>query len=888
MAIGPGTRIGPYEVTDLLGEGGMGKVWRARHSSLKRDDALKVLPDDLAADPDRLARFQREAQLLASLNHPNIAHVYGLEQADGVQALVMELVDGETLADRLVRGPLAIEDALPIARQIADALETAHEQGIVHRDLKPANIKLRPDGTVKVLDFGLAKLASIDEPAPATDGRRRHLSNSPTITSPAMMTRVGVILGTAAYMSPEQARGRAVDKRADIWAFGCVLFEMITGRRVFDGDDVTETLAAVVKSEPPWSALPDSVPASIRRLIERCLRKDPARRLRDVADAKLDIDEALAEPHPAVSSTSEPHGTAINRRERWLWAAALGVVVVALAALIVAYQRVASLEPSEVRLQIVTPPGQIGDFAVSPDGRTVVFGASADGSLALWIRPLSATSAQRLAGTAGAEYPFWSPDSKAIGFFADQKLKRIEIASGTVQTLADAPAARGGSWGTDAIVFAPANISPLMRISARGGTPVEATRLAPEQASHRTPSFLPDGRRFLFFVSGPPSVQGVYLGSLDSTESRRLFEGDSAAVFNAPDVILFRREATLLAQRITPDTLEPVGDSFTVAESVGARTAIVGAIGASGSPAGVFAYRPATSAPRQFVWVDRNGTRVGTLGGPDDRISGIDASWRLSPDGRTLVATRGITNNGDLWLIDTTRGVPRPFISDAASDTYPTWSPDGRRLAFGSARLHGSVVHDLFEKSLDTPDNEMPLLESDENKTPTSWSADGRFIVYHVLSAKTGADIWVLPLNDRKPFAFVATLANEQAAAFSPDGRWLAYQSTETGRYEIYVQPFPGPARSTLVSAGGGTSPSWRGDGKEIFYRAPDNRVMAIPIETKSGTVEPGAPVELFTLRSSATFQVDRTGQRFLVNTLIDDGAVPPITVVLNWKAPVQ
>jgi serine/threonine protein kinase len=883
MPVGPGTRIGPYEVTGLLGEGGMGKVWRAHHSALKRDDALKMLPDDLASDPDRLARFQREAQLLASLNHPNIAHVYGLERADGVQALVMELVEGETLADRLVHGPLSLDDALPAARQIVDALAIAHEQSIVHRDLKPGNIKLRADGTVKVLDFGLAKLSALDDPTSPQSDRHPYLSNSPTITSPAMMTRVGVILGTAAYMSPEQARGRTVDKRADVWAFGCVLFEMISGRRAFEGDDVTETLAAVVKSEPPWSALPATTPPSIRRLIERCLRKDPARRLRDIADAKLDIDDALSEP-AAPASIDTPRRSS-GTRERWLWAAALCVAIGALAVMTMAYRRASSIEASEVRLQIVTPPGSIEDFAISPEGKTVVFAASGSGPGELWIRPLGASAAQRLPGTAGAEHPFWSPDSRAIGFFADQKLKRIEIASGTVQTLADAPAARGGAWGHDTIVFAPANISPLMRIAARGGTPVEATRLATEHASHRLPSFLPDGRRFLFMVTGPPAVQGVYLGSLDSTESRRLFDGDSAAVFAGPDLVFFRREYALIAQRVNPETLQPAGDPVTVAESVGVRANFVGALAVSASGAGVFAYRPGVPTPRQLVWFDRRGTRLGVVGDPDERLTGGDASWAMSPDARTVAVVRQINNNNDLWLIDVARGAPRRFTSDSASESYPTWSPDGSRLAFGSSRLHGSVVHDVFLKSVSGADSEMPVLESAENKSPVSWSADGRFILYTVLSAKSGADLWVFPVQDKgTPFAIAQTPAYETSGALSPDGHWVAYQSTETGRAEIYVQPFPGPARSTLVSTGGGTTPFWRGDSKEIFYKALDNRVMAIPISMRAGTLEAGTAEELFKVRPTATFNAARDGQRFLVNTPTGDETTPPITVVLNWK----
>ena len=884
MAIGPGARIGPYEVTSLLGEGGMGKVWRAHHSALKRDDALKVLPDDVASEPDRLARFQREAQVLASLNHPNIARVYGFEQADGVNALVMELVEGTTLADRLGPGPLPLDDALPIARQIAEALDAAHEQGIVHRDLKPANIKLRPDGMVKVLDFGLAKLAGPDD-SRSTAGARGHLSHSPTLTSPAVMTRVGLILGTAAYMSPEQARGRPVDKRADVWAFGCVLFEMLSGRRTFDGDDVSDTLASVVKSEPPWTALPPATPPAIRRLLERCLRKDPARRLRDIADAKLEIDEALTEPAPIAHAAPTITGT----RERWLWIAAMCVAVVALAVMTAAYFRRGSPVAPEVRLQIVTPPGTVSDFAMSPDGQTVVFATTNDGKTELWLRPLSALTAQRLPATTGAEYPFWSPDGRSIGFFAEQKLKRIEIASGNIQTLADAPAPRGGAWGDGAIVFAPANISPLLRIPAGGGASSEATHLETAQASHRLPTFLPGGRQFLFFVTGTAKVQGVWVGSLDAQQPRRLFESESAAAFSAPDLLLYRRESALMAQRIDLRTFELKGEAFAVADHVASRLAVFGTTAVSGSAAGSFAYRSAVSSRRQLVWFDRTGKRIGTVGEPDDALSSIERAWQLSPDGGAVVVQRAINNTTDLWLIDVARGIPRRFVSDMATDSYPIWSPDGARIAFGSSRLHGSVVHDMFVKSVNGAESETVLLESPENKIPTDWSPDGRFIVYSVLSAKTGNDLWVLPLQgNTKPFAFKQTSASEFNPTFSPDGRWLAYQSNETGRNEIYVERFPGPARSTLVSTSGGTAPAWRDDGREVIYKGLDDRVMAVPISIGADRVDAGTPVALFALRPGATFNMTRDGKRFLVNTSLDDDSSPPITVVLNWKGSSQ
>ena len=578
---------------------------------------------------------------------------------------------------------------------------------------------------------------------------------------------------------------------------------------------------------------------------------------------------------------------AARSRERLAWIAALSVSLATLAAMAAAYLGGRSVEPQEVRLQMLTPDGRPADLAISPDGRNVVFSATVDDRTDLWVRSLNAAAGQRVAGTTNGEYPFWSPDGRSIGFFADQKLKRVEVASGTVQMLTDASAARGGAWGDGVILFAPANISPLFRIPARGGSPEPATRLeAPQQASHRLPVFLPDGRRFIFFVNGTPAVEGMYAGSLDSQDTRRVFESESAGVFTAPDLILFRREEALMGVRVDLRTLDPIGDPFPVGDKVAGATNIVGRIAASGSAAGSFVYRPAVAAPRQLVWFDRAGHQLEPVGQPDQFMASGENSWRLSPDGRSVIVSRRINNNNDLWLIDTTRGALRRLTSDPASDSYPLWSPDGSRLTFGSARLHGSVVHDVFEESLTGTSTETLLLGSAENKAPEAWSPDGRFLVYSVLSPKTGADLWVLPLQDKKPFAFVQTAAIEVNATFSPDGHWLAYQSTETGPSEIFVQAFPGPARSTLVSNGGGQAPVWRGDGREIFYRTPDGRLMAVPVSFNVDGVNAGAPTALFTMRPGATFRADRSGQRFLINMPLEAESAPPITVVLNWRPP--
>jgi hypothetical protein len=510
MALAHGTRLGPYDIQSLIGAGGMGEVYRARDTRLKREVALKVLPEGFSQDPDRLARFQREAELLATLNHPNIAHIHGLEEADSIRALVMELVEGDTLADLIAHGPIPLGDALPMARQIADAVEAAHEKGVIHRDLKPANVKVTADGRVKVLDFGLAKMLE-------TEAAASTLTMSPTLSVRA--TYAGILLGTAPYMSPEQARGKPVDKRTDIWAFGCVLYEMLSGTRVFDGEDVTDTLAAIVRADPDWGRLPNDTPPGIRRLLRRCLEKDRKRRLSDIADARLEIDDALHAP-----STEIPAAFAAPRRsgERLAWASALAVVTVIAVAASLWARRPAPPAP-EMRVDVVTPTTtDPATFALSPDGRQLVFVGSGDGPSRLWLRSLAATSAQPLAGTEGASVPFWSPDSRSVAFFADGKLKRLDLGIGQPQPLTNVVARAGGTWSADGVIlYPPTSGSPLFRVSASGGQAAAVTKLD-RQSSHRFPTFLPDNHHFLFYAQGTPDTSGIYLGSLDSPNTTRL------------------------------------------------------------------------------------------------------------------------------------------------------------------------------------------------------------------------------------------------------------------------------------------------------------------------------------------------------------------------------
>ena len=559
MALSTGTRLGHYEVLSRIGAGGMGEVYRARDTTLARDVAIKVPLPVVATDPHRLARFSREAQLLASLNHPNIAHIHGLAEPDGVRGFVMEFVEGPTLADRVVLGPIPVNEALPIAKQIAEALEAAHEHGIIHRDLKPANIKVRPDGIVKVLDFGLAKVL---DPQDATSVSA---TTSPTISMNA--TQAGTVLGTAAYMAPEQARGHTIDARADIWAFGCVLYEMLTGRPPFEGEDLAGILASVLEREPDWTRLPTNVPARVRDLLRLCLEKNPKNRRRDAGDVRIDIERALADPAPETPAVAATQSS----RVAWLVAA---VAILAGAVLTIPAIRHLRETPAparpEMRVEITPPQSASLDFALSPNGRYIVFVASVDGRQRLWLRSLDTMDAQAMAGTDGAGYPFWSADSRSIGYFASRKLYRIDVGGGPPQELADASVGWGGTWSADGtIVFAPVEDGPLLRIAAAGSEPSAVTRLDSGQTGHQSPRFLPDGRHFLFLATGSASASGIYLGSLDGGATKRLMASDVAAAYLEPNLVVFVHQGALMARHLDVARGELTGDAMTLADVVG-------------------------------------------------------------------------------------------------------------------------------------------------------------------------------------------------------------------------------------------------------------------------------------------------------------------------------
>jgi serine/threonine protein kinase/Tol biopolymer transport system component len=874
-------KIGPYELGDLIGEGGMGRVYRARDTRLQRDVAIKILPDAFAADPARVARFEREAQLLASLSHPNIGAIYGFAEADSTSrlscALVLELIEGPTLADRIAKGRIPIDDARTIARQIADALEAAHEKGIVHRDLKPSNIKLRPDGTAKVLDFGLAKMCD-------TPGSDVGLSGSPTKLVASM---AGMIVGTAAYMAPEQAKGRDADRTADIWAFGCVLFEMVTGHPAFQGDSVGEVLANVLKTDPDWKALPGEAPESIRRLLRRCLERDPRKRLQHIGDARLEIDEpSAAVPSDVVSIRSA-------RLERAAWVAT--VLIAAVAAALVFRSRPTS-PPAEVRLEVTAPrTSDPVSLALSADGTKIVFAGSGDQGEQLWIRSLDSLSARPLDGTANARLPFWAPDGRAIAFFADGKLKRMDLETGTIRALTTAVNGFGATWNRDDVILvAPLATGPIERLPATGGEPIRVTHVEPQQQGHRSPYFLPDGRHFLYYALGiSPEARGVYVGNLDGpANDRRVLDADAGAVY-AAGYLFFVRQGALFAQRFDPDKMtldgepSPITEQIVPADRIAVSFQTSAAI--SASDAGVVAYRRGSSAQtaRQLVWFDRAGTPKSRLGASMDTISNLS----LSPDGRSIVLGRSLNGNVDIWLVDATRGTPIRLTTDPRIDSFPIWSPDGSRVLFES--YAGGRSGDLYEKAVAGNQAQTLLVETTDAKFPTDWSRDGT-VLFQSLDAKTGFDIWAFKRDgDRKPSAVVRTDADERHGQFAPDGRRIAYESNETGRFEVYVQAFPSAGRKIPISTNGGVQPRWRGDGRELFYLTPDSRVMSVTFGSDAAAIEPAPPKALFATNvaigsnvGGMQYTVTPDGQHFLVSTMVGEVSnnTSPIAIVMNWK----
>jgi serine/threonine protein kinase len=873
MAVTIGSQLGSYEITALLGKGGFGEVYRAKDKKLKRGVAIKILPDEFSKDQDRLTRLQREAEVLASLNHPNIATIHDLVAQDQSKFLVLELVDGETLADRIARGPIPVEEALNIAKQIAEALEAAHEKAVIHRDLKPGNVMLTSEGKVKVLDFGLAK--ALESQAAS------NLSNSPTLTA---MSGQGVILGTASYMSPEQAKGRTLDKRTDIFSFGCVLYEMLTGKRAFGGDDVADVLGAVLKTEPDWTLLPIDITPRTRDLLRWCLEKTIKNRCADATDVRLLVESASLEPAGIESVT------ATGRRPRAELAWKISTAVMAFVLVGTMYFKLRNTpEPPEMRLEITTPATLASlEFALSPDGRYIVFVASGDRPQRLWLRPLAKTDSQPMAGTEGADEPFWSPDSRKIGFFAGGKLKRIDVDGASPQILANVTVPRGGTWNSEGtIVFSSSNVDTLFRVSASGGEPRAVTRLdPPRQFSHRYPHFLPDGHHFLFYSVGNVEASGIYLGSLDSNDTKRLASANCKAQY-LDGMIFFVRQTTLLAQRLDLSREELTGEPVVVGEPVGSANSLVDC-GFSLSTDGLLAYRSGAGTLRQLRWYDRSGQGLGVAGEP-----GLITMLypELSPNGKDVAIQRIVDNNPDVWLLDLVRGGWNRFTFDPAFDTSPIWSPEGSQIAFSSDRNGPSS---LYVKPANSAHNEDLLKGPPNPKSPQDWSKDGRFLLYQEINPKTGRDLWALPMTgtDRQPIAIANTPYDELNGQFSPNGLWVAYQTNESGQFQIDVQSFPTPNGKFHVSINGGSQPRWRVDGKELYFVAPDGTMMAASINSTGTNFAAAAPVALFSTSlapvgaaNKQQYAVSHDG-RFLLNEQKDQSTNNPITLILNWKPP--
>ena len=863
-----GTRLGSYEILGPLGAGGMGEVYRARDTQLDREAAIKVLPAGLARDPERLLRFEREAKVLASLNHPNIAQVYGIAEGGGVRGIAMELVPG-----RIVSGPRPLEIVLGYAGQIAAALEAAHDRGVVHRDLKPANIMVRPDGTIKVLDFGLARLSTMqaEDPGEAT-------------TALVAPTHSGIILGTAAYMSPEQARGLVVDKRTDIWAFGVVLCELITGQRPFAGKTMTDILANVVKGDPDLSA----IPVKLRRLIQSCLEKEPGKRLRDIGDwNKLlqdEIDPATASAWPRFAMAS---------------AAVAAVLAITTAVALWAPWRPAPELPGQVRFQIA-PPSDVNitaNFSLSPDGTKIAFiGTRTDAGARLYVRSMDRLESRALAGTEGVmdSPPFWSPDSRSIAFDGGGQLRKVDVSGGAAQTVCEISGrVVGGSWNREGvIVFGIYNGAGIQRVPAAGGAASAATAVsaARKQRSHLFPVFLPDGRHFLYFTdSADAETRGIYAGSLDASpdhqEARRILATTFAVNFVPMDggkkgELLFQRDGTLLAQTFDLRRLGTTGEAVPVAEQLGSWLNF-GHFAAADN--GTLVWRGIVNAGGSHLgWFDRQGKSLGAEGATYDfRGAGAVA---ISPDGTRVATARNAGGSSNIWLTTLSSGSETRFTFDPPVNFNPAWSGDGNSIAFTSNRA-GST--DLYQHASSGAGRDELLLKSDHSKNVNDLSRDGRFLLYAETDPKTNHDLWVLPMDGGlKPVLFLRTEFNELNAKFSPDGHWVAYESDESGRSEVYVRPFPAANGKWLVSRDGGTLPRWRGDGKELYYLAANRNLMAIPVAAGGSAFQPGTPTALFQAPPNpAGWDVTADGGRFLFTVPTGETAQTPFTVVQNWMS---
>jgi serine/threonine protein kinase len=878
MSLAPGSRLGPYEIIGPLGAGGMGEVYRATDTRLDRSVAIKILPAQLSSDPVRKQRFEREAKTISSLNHPHICTLHDVGHQEGIDYLVMECVEGETLAKRLEKGPLPLEQVLKYGAQIADALDKAHRSGVVHRDLKPGNIMLTLNGT-KLLDFGLAKAA-----AP--------LANLATLTaaSPsAPMTEEGMVVGTFQYMSPEQVEGKELDGRSDIFSLGAVLYEMLTGQRAFPGKSQLSVASAILEKEPPpiHSTKPLTPPA-LDHAIRRCLAKDREERWQTARDLALEL-KWMGESGSQVTIPA----TRVAARNTLVWApwALCGLLA---AGLVTGAAWWRSSRPVEQAMYLSVPLSfPVSDMAIAPNGHTVAIIAEREsgGKSVLWLYEIGSREAKSVANTDGATFAFWSPDGQALGFFAEGKLKRLDIGRGTVQTVCDAPSGRGGTWNSDGtIVFTPSGQfgQVLHRVSASGGIPEKISALDPSrpETSHRWPMFLPDGKHYLFMAFNAASRQtdteAIYVGSIDSNEKKFLTKSTANPAYAAPGYLVFYRDKTLFAQRFDVKKLELAGEATPILTDLQYVPRIGRAVFSVLNDNVLLAQSGSGVSMSRLEWVGRNGKELGAVGVPD-----VYGNVSLAPNEKSLALdkTDARLQKTDVWIYDLRGENAKRITFDAAIEAMPVWSPDGRQVVFASSR---KGRFELYLKNADGAQVENTIGDAPVgDKFPSAWSRDGKYLLY-----LGGTDLWFLTFPEMKSQLFLKAPSALKNGQFSPDGRWVTYASNESGRWEIYVTSFPEAHGKWQVSNGGGEQPRWRGDGKEIFYLAADGKIMSVPVN-EGANFDPGAPAELFQANAKqpvstseqVSYDVTHDGQRFLVNTRVKNGEVQPMSIVLNWGA---
>jgi Tol biopolymer transport system component len=882
MSLSPGTRLGAYEILDLLGAGGMGEVYRARDTRLDRTVAIKVLPGDMALSEEVRQRFEREARVISSLNHPHICTLFDVGHEDGIEYLVMEHLEGESLADRLSRGPMPIPELLKTAIEIADALDRAHKQGLVHRDLKPGNIMLTKSGA-KLLDFGLARATGL---APTAS----QLS-SPTMSRP--LTAEGSIVGTFQYMAPEQLEGKEADARSDIFSFGAVLYEMATGKRAFEGRSQASLIASILKEQPrPISSFDQLTPPALERTVMRCLEKEPDDRYQTARDVMLDL--KWISDAGSRAGVAAPVAARRKSRERtaWILAGAASAIALVLVGFVVVNQ---PAKPEQLRFLIPAPPEVrlMNTPKISPDGKFIAYNATdSTGTSMIWVRPLGSLLAQTLPGTQNAQRPFWSPDSRYLGFMADQKLKKIAIDGGPPQTLCTSNSNGDGAWSPQGIILFDGSPSDSIRmVNVAGGTPVPISTIdyAHGETGNAWPQFLPDGRHFLFLGLTQTSDEAVLkVGDIKTGKSRVIGKGSYTRMqYVPPGYILTVRDRALLAQPFDAGSLKFKGDAFPIADDVAAGGGDASNAEYSASDNGVLVFRGGLSGLTRLVWMDRSGHEIRQIGDP-----GNYSAQALSPDGKRAAVEFSTAGASDIWLLDESRGVSTRFTFDPAPDLWPVWSPTGDRLVYFSFKsgAPGMYVKDASgarPESLLCPD-----LPQNPSMSATDWSRDGRYLACLRNSPRTSWDVWIWPMTPgEKPYAFVATPYREWDPRFSPDGHWLAYSSNESGRRETYVQPFPGGGGKWQVSTQGGRDPMWRNDGKELFFLSPGGRLMSVDVQAGGGSLQLGIPKPILTGVVSDgnpighNYAVSTDGQRFLIRTSERAGEIPATTVFVNWTS---